>query len=108
MKYAFIHRNRHQWPIRVQCRVLGVSVTGYHEHSRRRHARQGRHLGVRPASVEKFTLAYCTQHHPRTSAGAETTFGTASTGAVRGPIPYDNRPFPTRLYRIDAYRHPVL
>ena len=32
MKYAFIRQHRHLWPIRVQCRVLGVSVAGYHEH----------------------------------------------------------------------------
>ncbi len=44
MKYALIRRNRRLWPIRVQCHVLGVSVTGYHEHmarlltiARRRH-----------------------------------------------------------------------
>jgi transposase InsO family protein len=39
MKYAFIQRHRRIWPIRVQCRVLKVSVAGYHEHfARRRHA----------------------------------------------------------------------
>ena len=32
MKYAFIRQNRYLSPIRVQCRVLGVSVAGYHEH----------------------------------------------------------------------------
>jgi Transposase len=32
MKYAFIQRNRLVWPISVQCRVLLVSVSGYHEH----------------------------------------------------------------------------
>jgi transposase InsO family protein len=44
VKYALIRRNRRLWPIRVQCQVLGVSVTGYHEHmarlltiARRRH-----------------------------------------------------------------------
>ena len=44
MKYALIRRNRRQWPIGVQCRMLGVSVAGYHEHflrllqiTRRRH-----------------------------------------------------------------------
>jgi len=36
MKYAFIQRNRQVWPIRVQCRVLRVSVSGYHEHLVRR------------------------------------------------------------------------
>ncbi len=34
MKYAFIERHRQVWPIRVQCRVLSVSVSGYHEHLR--------------------------------------------------------------------------
>ena len=45
MKYAFVRRNRRVWPIRVQCRVLGVSVAGYHEHfARRRGMVQRRHL----------------------------------------------------------------
>ena len=45
MKYAFVRRNRRVWPIRVQCRVLGVSVAGYHEHcARRRGIVQRRHL----------------------------------------------------------------
>jgi hypothetical protein len=30
MKYAFIQRHRRVWPISVQCRVLRVSVAGYH------------------------------------------------------------------------------
>jgi len=36
VKYALIRRNRRLWPIRVQCRMLGVSVAGYHEHIARR------------------------------------------------------------------------
>ena len=32
MKYAFIQRHGNVWPISVQCRVLGVSMAGYHEH----------------------------------------------------------------------------
>ncbi len=36
MKYAFIQRYRAVWPISVQCRVLGVSVAGYHGHLARR------------------------------------------------------------------------
>jgi transposase InsO family protein len=45
MKYAFIQRNRRVWPISVQCRVLRVSVSGYHEHLvRRRDIVQRRHL----------------------------------------------------------------
>jgi putative transposase len=45
VKYAFIRQHRQWWPIRVQCRVLGVSVAGYHEHwLRQRSAKSRRHL----------------------------------------------------------------
>jgi putative transposase len=45
LKYAFIQRHRRVWPISVQCRVLGVSVAGYHEHFvRRANGAQRRHL----------------------------------------------------------------
>ena len=45
MKYAFIERHRRVWPIAVQCRVLGASVAGYHEHLvRRASACRRRHL----------------------------------------------------------------
>ena len=45
MKYAFIQRHKRVWPICVQCRVLLVSVSGYHEHlARARDIAQRRHL----------------------------------------------------------------
>jgi len=45
MKYAFIQRNKLVWPISVQCRVLLVSVSGYHAHlARRMDIGQRRHL----------------------------------------------------------------
>ncbi len=45
MRYAFIQENKHLWPIRLQCRVLGVSASGYHQHlARRRIIDQRRHL----------------------------------------------------------------
>lgn len=45
VKYASIQRHRRVWPIRVQCRVLEVSVSGYHQHlARRRKIAQRRHL----------------------------------------------------------------
>lgn len=45
MKYAFIERHRHTWPVSVQCRVLQVSVAGYHAHLVRRTSdTQRRHL----------------------------------------------------------------
>src|SRR5665213_2966711 len=45
MKYAFIQRHKLVWPICVQCRVLRVSVSGYHQHlARCRQIAQRRHL----------------------------------------------------------------
>ncbi len=45
MKYAFIETHKHLWPIRVECRVLSVSASGYHQHlERRRIIDQRRHL----------------------------------------------------------------
>ena len=35
MKYAHIYRYQHLWPIRLQCKVLKVSFTGYHQHQLR-------------------------------------------------------------------------
>jgi len=45
MKYAFIEHHCRIWPICVQCRVLLVSVSGYHQHvARRRQLARRRHL----------------------------------------------------------------
>jgi putative transposase len=45
VKYAFIEHHRRLWPICVQCRVLKVSVSGFHQHGvRRRQIAHRRHL----------------------------------------------------------------
>jgi putative transposase len=45
VKYAFVQRHRRVWPISVQCRVLRISLAGYHEHlARRACGSQRRHL----------------------------------------------------------------
>ncbi len=36
MKYAWIENNKLLWPVCVQCRVLGVSASGYRQHRARR------------------------------------------------------------------------
>ena len=41
MRYAFIERHRGTWPIVVQCRVLQVSASGYHQHRLRQAAEIG-------------------------------------------------------------------
>jgi putative transposase len=38
VRYAFIERHAQTWPVSFQCRVLGVSVSGYHQWRRRQAA----------------------------------------------------------------------
>jgi transposase InsO family protein len=48
VKYVFIERHRRLWPVCVQCRVLGVSISGFHQHrGRRREIAHRRHLSDR-------------------------------------------------------------
>ena len=41
VRYAFVERHRGIWPIVVQCRVLQVSASGYHQHRLRQAADAG-------------------------------------------------------------------
>jgi transposase InsO family protein len=53
MRYAFVERNRMVWPVRVQCGVLLVSVSGYHQHlARRKKIATRRHLSDQALLVE--------------------------------------------------------
>jgi transposase InsO family protein len=53
MKYAWIEKNKLLWPICVQCRVLGVSGSGYRQHlARRRKILTRRHLSETALLVE--------------------------------------------------------
>jgi putative transposase len=62
VKYAIIQRHRRVWPIRVQCRVLGVSVSGYHQHLRRlRGIAERRHLSD-AALLVHIRAAYAENH----------------------------------------------
>ena len=61
MKYAFIERHRRLWPICVQCRVLRVSVSGFHQHGeRRRRISQRRHLS--DAALLAYISAVYAEH----------------------------------------------
>ena len=80
MKYAFIQRNRLVWPISMQCRVLEVSVSGYHEHlARRRH--------MRSAATSATTRYSCisTPFMPRSTAptGGRASGGNCSSAGIR-------------------------
>lgn len=53
MKYAWIERNKLHWPVCVQCRVLGVSASGYRQHlARRKKILARRHLSETALLVE--------------------------------------------------------
>jgi len=67
MKYAFIQRNRRVWPISVQCRVLRVSISGYHEHlARRVEIAQRRHLSDEALLVHISAVSPETPYTPVT------------------------------------------
>lgn len=52
MRYAFIRRHRGVWPIGIQCAVLQVSVSGYHEHfARQLRIMERRHLSKEALGV---------------------------------------------------------
>jgi putative transposase len=53
MKYAWIENHKLRWPVCVQCRVLGVSVSGYRQHVvRRKKILTRRHLSETALVVE--------------------------------------------------------
>ena len=109
MKYAFIHRNRRVWPISVQCRVLRVSVAGYHEHFvRRLEIAQRRHLSdeallvhIRAVYAAESGSLRLAAHlagtagpgHPRRqAAGATTDAAERHPGTRQAPFPdHDHR-----------------
>jgi putative transposase len=58
MKYAHIHRSRPLWPVRLQCKVLEVSFTGYHQH----HLRRKKLCCRRHLSDEALLVHICAIH----------------------------------------------
>ena len=53
MKYAWIEKNKLRWPVYVQCRVSGVSASGYRQHlARRKKILTRRHLSETALVVE--------------------------------------------------------
>ena len=63
MRYAFIQRHRKTWPITVQCHVLDVSVSGYHEHIARQSSNAPRrHLSDQVLLVHVKAIHAQTKH----------------------------------------------
>ncbi len=53
MKYAWMEKDKLLWPVCVQCRVLGVSSSGYRQHrARRKKILTRRHLSETALLVE--------------------------------------------------------
>ena len=53
MKYAWIEKHKWRWPVCAQCRVLGVSASGYRQHlARRKKILTRRHLSETALLVE--------------------------------------------------------
>ena len=68
MKYAFVQRHRRVWPISVQCRVLRISLAGYHEHFVRK-ASQSHRDGQRRHLSDDALLVHIKVIHAETRGG---------------------------------------
>ncbi len=55
MKYAWIARNKTQWPIGLACEVLGVSTSGYFQHQRKKVLEQPKKV-VQPENLSNEAL----------------------------------------------------
>jgi hypothetical protein len=68
VKYAFVQRHRRVWPISVQCRVLRISLAGYHEHFVRK-ASQDNRDGQRRHLSDDALLVHIKAIHAETRGG---------------------------------------
>jgi transposase InsO family protein len=59
VRYRFIVANEHQWPVTIQCRVLGITTGGFYAWKQRPHARR-HELDDRYAVMIRSTFE---QHH---------------------------------------------
>jgi len=83
MKYAWIENNKLLWPVCVQCRVLGVSASGYRQHlARRKKLLTRRHLSERPAGGDPRVY---TEHAGR--MGGPACASTEGLRSARGQAP---------------------
>jgi len=80
MKYAWIERNKLLWPVCVQCRMLGVSASGYRQHrARQKKILTRRHLGETALLVE-IRAVY---HEARGAYGWPRVWRQLKAGGVR-------------------------
>ena len=87
MKYAFIQRNKLVWPISVQCRVLQVSVSGYHAHLWRRvNLAQRRHFSDEALLVHISAVYAENRGAYGWAAHLAATASAGHTGIIAAPV----------------------
>ena len=62
MKYAFILKNKSQWPVSALCEVLNVSPSGYHSAEQRKPTRAGKNQGSNRISNDLLLANIRTAH----------------------------------------------
>lgn len=62
MKYAFILKNRSQWPVSILCEVLDVSPSGYHSAEQRKPVRADTYQGTKRISNDLLLANIRTVH----------------------------------------------
>ena len=66
MKYGFIARHRTVWPVRVMCRVMTVSASGYYDWAARAPSQRSQTNARLTARIrESFAASDCTYGSPR-------------------------------------------
>jgi putative transposase len=62
MKYAFILKNRSQWPVSILCEVLDVSPSGYNVAEQRKRGKAGNYQGIKRISNDLLLANIRTVH----------------------------------------------
>lgn len=113
MKYIFIAEHRKQWPVRLQCRVLGVSASGFYDHLNRQPGpRQQRREQLAKRVAQIHTDSRGVYGSPRVfkqmkdegeTVGRKTVESIMRDDGLRGKCPRKRKPRTTD----SAHDHPV-
>jgi putative transposase len=113
MKFTFIADHRQVWPVRLQCRVLGVSVSGFYDHVNRQpgpRRKRREHLSARIRRIHADSRR--TYGSPRVfrklkdegeSIGRKTVESIMRTGDLSGKSPRKRHPRTTD----SEHDHPI-
>ena len=92
MRYAFFAEHRERWPVRLQCRVLDVSASGYYDWVKRepgprarRRAELGERIGDSPSRGTMAGSLFVSQAVRPSYWWARSTAGSAPPPALPRP-----------------------